>query len=506
MNLLSGRIYVLFLFSIALFSCNSRSTEIQQGRVVQSKTVHIVVKNSTDSLLRIKLRVGLNDTIQNQHLVSKKLDTLVIGLGRERLITIESKAALAQSLVVNPGDSLFIALIKGKLSVKSTAENALIDPNEAPLNSDLSRLQDSLYAKLVKIDSLRSLAVSDDYSSRVLYPISFQKSFNQDHPEVLREFTKAAYAEVSGLMNKLSTEVQFESTNALPVKEEVQLNRIFRRISFLARQQKDEAYTANFLNSSFFDDDFIMQSAYGNSYLSQFITEGILKGERRRTSNKIYIEFAKAYDSLGAFFKEPMLARARAYCLERMVSENESYETISTYATAYQNAYPDDSLFLSSFSENFLISQKALVQSEIGLNLLLENGSTKMLTGLLNELKGKVVYIDYWASWCAPCRDAMPSSLRLRNNLKDKDIAFVYFSIDNGQEAWKKASSADGLEDYIHNYLVLNHVKSQMRNNLSIGAIPRYLIFDKEGKLVEKNAPGPRDENLEVILNKYIAN
>lgn len=506
MNPLSGRMYAFFLFSLALFSCNSRSLEIQQRQVVQSKTVHIVVQNSTDSLLRIEFRVGLNDTIQKQHLVFKKSDTLVIDLDRERLITVESRAALGQSLVVKPGDSLFIDLIKGKLNVKSTSENVLINLNEGQLNNALSLLQDSLYAKLVQTDSLKAMAVSNDYSSRVLYPIFFQREFHQDHPEVLREFTEAAYAEASGLLNKISREGQQEGANRLCVKEEVQLNRIFRRISFLAKQQKDEVYMADFLSSPFFDDDFLMRSTYGNAYLFTYITEGILKGERKRTSNRSYIQYAKAYDLLDTHFEEPMLARVRAFCLERMVSENESYQTISTYATAYQHSYPEDSLFLSSFSDNFLISQKELVQSEIGLNLLLGNGSTKMLTGLLNELKGKVIYVDYWASWCVPCREAMPNSLRLKDKLKTKEVAFVYFSVDNGQEAWKKASLADGLEGYAHNYLVLNHVKSQLRKNLSIDAIPRYLIFDKKGGLVESNAPGPRDENLAVVLNKYIAN
>lgn len=499
--------YVLVLISCALLSCNSKHLEIPQLPVVQPKSVHIVINNATDSLFRLKLQLGLNDTVQKLYVVSKKLDTLILDLDKEKLVTVESKAAPSQDFVVRPGDSLFVDLVKGKFKLSSTFEDALINRYESQLTSTVSGLQDSLYSTLVLTDSLNGMmAVSNDYSTMVLYPIFFQKEFSQEHPEVIQAFTEAAYADANGLLNKANREGQNQGYSTMSLNEEIQLKRIFGRLSYLARQQKDEAYMTAFLNGQFFDQDFMMQSVFGETYLFQFISQAILEGGRKRTSNRSYIDYPKAYDLLDSYFVEPMLARAKALCLERMVSENETYETISTYATAYQNAYPNDTLFLSSFSENFLLSRESLVKSEIGLNLMLENGSTKMLTELLNELKGKVVYVDYWASWCAPCRVAMPNSLRLKNKLKDEEVAFVYFSIDNGQEVWKKASFSDGLEGYTHNYLVLNHVNSQMKKNLGIDAIPRYLIFDKKGKLVEDKAPGPDDKRLEVVLNKYIGN
>ena len=498
---------LLSLLLLTIFSCGTNSPETRvEPPLPPARSVYIAVENSTAEVLSIKLKVGLNDPIQKQHLITKKTDTLLLTLTQERLMTFESKAALAKDLIVKPGDSLFIGIKAGELSVRSSAENAAINKYQSQFVDNESKRQDSLYAKLVTIDSTRALKGFSDYAMHVFYPLSFQKAFYEEHPEVLNDLVSATYGKVNGLLNKINVEVQNSGRLALGVKEEVELNRLFLRISYLARQLKTEDYMEALLESPFFHDEMLMNSIYSETYLSRYITEGVLDGKLKRTANRNYIEYAKAYDLLEKHFEGPVLARAKRLCLERMVFENESYETISTYATAYQKTYPEDSLFFKSFSDNFLMSQKKLVTSKFGLNLLKKDGATKMLTGLLEELKGQVIYVDYWASWCAPCRDAMPSSLLLNEKYQNKGVTFVYFSVDKGQEAWRRASISDKISNYEHSYLVLNHVVSDFRESLQIDAIPRYLIFDKQGKLVEKNAPGPKDKSLEPVLNKYIGN
>ncbi|OEK02585.1 hypothetical protein BFP97_14100 [Roseivirga sp. 4D4] len=496
-------LFSVFLITFLGISCQSNLEKVIEEKKIPD-AIWVSLNNETSAPISMSFQAGINDTIQEQFISAKSKDTLVISLAEERLLTIANKLTQKQDLIVSPGDSLFFHFDGEGIILRAVPEREFINILESQFPSERSVVQDSLYNLLVFTDSAQKMTASNDFSRTDLYPILFQRDFYEANPQVLNEFLDQTYGHIEQLMNKLSLEANSADTFSLDLKEEIELRRHYLRLSFLVKKLDDKTYLKGLLESSLFEEEFILNSRYGKTYLYFYITEGILLGEKKRTSNKLYIDYPKAFDLLDKHFEGSLLAKAKWFCLERMVDSNESYETISAYATDYQNAYPDDTLFTQRFQEDFLINREALVKSNIGVNLLHEDGSTNMLTGLLNELRGKVVYVDYWASWCAPCRQAMPSSIQLRNKLKGEAISFVYFSIDNKQDAWRRASMSDGLNGYMHNYLVLNHKKSEMKKNLAMDAIPRYLIFDKKGSLVERNAPSPMNAGLESLLMQYI--
>lgn len=104
----------------------------------------------------------------------------------------------------------------------------------------------------------------------------------------------------------------------------------------------------------------------------------------------------------------------------------------------------------------------------------------------LSSLKGKVIYVDLWATWCGPCMIEMPHFEKLKEKYKDNpNVAFVSLSIDDGVEIWKKsvdARKADG-----HQWLI-NRAKLDAYN---IVGIPRVLLIDKSFKMADMNAPAP---------------
>ncbi|WP_340112054.1 TlpA disulfide reductase family protein [Maribellus mangrovi] len=105
------------------------------------------------------------------------------------------------------------------------------------------------------------------------------------------------------------------------------------------------------------------------------------------------------------------------------------------------------------------------------------------------SLKGKVVYIDVWATWCGPCRGEIPSLKKMEAELHDKPVAFVSISIDDDKDAWEKMVKEDelgGLQLFAEGAW-----QSDITKAYAIRGIPRFIIIDKEGKIVNANASRP---------------
>ncbi|MFT3935540.1 MAG: TlpA disulfide reductase family protein [Chitinophagaceae bacterium] len=117
----------------------------------------------------------------------------------------------------------------------------------------------------------------------------------------------------------------------------------------------------------------------------------------------------------------------------------------------------------------------------------------------LSSLKGKVVLIDFWASWCGPCRRANKHLVSIYPNLKKKGFEIYGISIDDELPAWKKAVAADKIS-----WLQVNESggwNAPVATQWNIEQIPTNYLLDKDGKIVARDLEG---RELEKAVNALL--
>lgn len=115
----------------------------------------------------------------------------------------------------------------------------------------------------------------------------------------------------------------------------------------------------------------------------------------------------------------------------------------------------------------------------------------------LSDFKGKYVYIDVWASWCGPCRAEIPYLKALKEKFKNKNIAIIGISVDENRNDWinmLESQNMSGIQLYAGGW------NNDLVNFFKINGIPRFILLDKEGKIINANAERPSG-NIEKILN-----
>lgn len=150
-------------------------------------------------------------------------------------------------------------------------------------------------------------------------------------------------------------------------------------------------------------------------------------------------------------------------------------------------------LFISSISAETktedLFSKAGIQPTRAGMKA--PNFSLEDLKGKKSQLRdyrGKVVFLNFWATWCGPCKEEMPSMEELWRQFKDKDFVFLAVSVDY---AGAKAAK-EFIEKHRYTFPVLVDPKSEVLDLFQVTRIPTTLVIDKKGMIIGK-AVGPND-------------
>ena len=116
----------------------------------------------------------------------------------------------------------------------------------------------------------------------------------------------------------------------------------------------------------------------------------------------------------------------------------------------------------------------------------------------LEDLRGKIVILNIWATWCAPCREEMPSIERLHAHFKGRDLTVLAVSVDMARAELIKAF----VEEHNYTFTVLHDPRGNIMKWFGVRLIPVTYIIDKSGKVAGK-AVGLRDWNSENMIRLF---
>ncbi|MCX7550061.1 TlpA family protein disulfide reductase [Xanthomarina sp. F2636L] len=239
-----------------------------------------------------------------------------------------------------------------------------------------------------------------------------------------------------------------------------------------------------------------------------FNTSLKFSGNGANESNFLKIKSAKTTDLFGENYKDYLSLDKADFDKKTDTYIEFLKNDLRAKATDLDSTFVlDQKLGLDKFKEEITAQHKE--QQTINKTLGKGNPSPQFVdyvnykggTNSLSDYKGSYVYIDVWATWCAPCKYEIPFLEKVEKQYHDKNIKFVSLSIDRiaDEKKWRamiKDKNMSGIQ-----LLADNDFESQFVKDYFIYGIPRFILIDPNGNIVNYDAPRPSEEKLIELFN-----
>lgn len=358
-------------------------------------------------------------------------------------------------------------------------------PNDYPICKILNRQYSDIDLNFMTKLNLKSKPIKDDF----LFFIENKRFRNKE------ENKKAQLENKIILLNK---EIKFDSLK--------KSNSINDETYNLIKQDFNYSTTDITSNSdNVLTSDINLALPNGRKMLSNKF-DSIHKPSLIKGGHSRFIDSRKQFDNL---IKEKNISsKNRDFLLYNYMVEiitNFSSDDVKIYHKVFEKQITDKKI-VELLNDKYLIDLNNNGENKNTIPLIDGRKEKLELNNLIKtKYKNKVIVVDFWASWCMPCRKAMPFSKQLRTEYKNKEVVFIYISVDKEFDKWEMASQKEGLFLDKNNFMALNYPNMLFYKEIQLNAIPRYLIYNKKGELVHKNAPSPDSKEIRTELNKYLS-
>ncbi|MDX2190693.1 MAG: TlpA disulfide reductase family protein [Bacteroidota bacterium] len=350
--------------------------------------------------------------------------------------------------------------------------------------------------------------VGTDKTNSFIIILSKEQPFVEGNWKNMKEVTISNSLENKMFRSMLATNAaltaidgEYRTLQAAEPQNAEGLNKIklkFDSVNMAGTQMRNEAINKN---AGLFFGKIMMMFAIDPSIMKDdFFTEAELSSAEYTRgdmlNNKIAMYFQKYAE------QNPELWKLEAdYVIKnfREKTRNRELAYLNITSLLLQNGIEPSKNFLTNYKKEFgnSVRSKEFLASlpkgepkegDEAPDIILAGADGKKLP--LSSLKGKYVLIDFWASWCGPCRMENPNVVRVYNQYKDKGFTIYSVSLDNTKEKWLAAIQSDGLT-WPNHVSDLKGWQSEGAALYAVRGIPATFLIDKNGIIIAKNLRGP---------------
>ena len=235
------------------------------------------------------------------------------------------------------------------------------------------------------------------------------------------------------------------------------------------------------------------KTAYQNLMVNDKSNADALVAQSQDNVSRVVSKYQRAYNEMDAYMtarlKDEIKANKDDICVLMFLdifSRDQNAALHTEVITALHNKYPDHAIVKDRW--NYMNSPASKVAiGAIAPELEFPDPNGKMRK--LSDLRGKVVLVDFWASWCGPCRRENPNVTNIYSKYHDKGFEVFSVSLDSDAASWKRAIEADKLV-WPNHVSDLKKWQSKAAAIYGVSSIPSTFLLDKEGRIVQRNLRG----------------
>tara|TARA_R110001592_G_scaffold359261_1_gene665393 strand:- start:169 stop:1821 length:1653 start_codon:yes stop_codon:yes gene_type:complete len=271
-------------------------------------------------------------------------------------------------------------------------------------------------------------------------------------------------------------------------------------------KQKDKAQ--NTISSIINAGDSLFQYQFFHNFLNNQFLPNYVENQTNRTYYN-YTNFGGSYYSWDIVFDSIQKSKLYSEKIKQFllyeymdkIAKDMPTESVNKYYTKFKNSNTN-----STYVD--LINGKYQLDSTFTDKLTLKDAfnNTSYLEDILEKNRDKLIYIDFWASWCKPCIDAIPYKNKLRIDYANKKVVFISIAFDKYFDEWKSSKVFKLSKNLTNNFIIIKPNLSKLIKDNHIIFVPRYLLYDQSGKLLDPNAPYPNSKEIRNLFDKHLKN